>query len=111
MAPKYDYKCTECGNKPGRENLCVKRVSFNEIGRNGKRLKTRTVAWLCEDCRNIDPAWRAEKHHESPGMDRSKVELIPQGEARTEDLLHRAGWYTEDEWREQQKGGAHDGAG
>lgn len=51
------YKCTGCGILADRDKLTVKKALFQRFGRNGKWLRSRVVAWLCEDCRDTDSDW------------------------------------------------------
>lgn len=61
-------RCSECGNKYPRSLLVVKRVVFDTMGVKYKRLKSRTVAWLCPTCLSADSAWNQKKHVEAPGV-------------------------------------------
>ncbi len=61
------YKCGECGSEPGRDNLVVKRVEFANIGRAGKVLRRRSVAFLCQACMQADKAYTQEPYTKSPG--------------------------------------------
>lgn len=56
------YTCTICGATVDRDGLTVKKSLFQKFGRNGKWLKSRVVAWLCEDCRNADPDWNLNEN-------------------------------------------------
>jgi len=51
------YKCSSCGATHERDRLTVKRALFLGFGRNAKALRSRVVAWLCDDCRATDPDW------------------------------------------------------
>jgi hypothetical protein len=62
----FEHVCTVCGKPTPRDNLVVKRVEFVTMGRNFKRLKVRSVAWLCQDCLKLDPHYQQEKHSSSP---------------------------------------------
>lgn len=64
----FDYRCTSCGRRAGREALVAKRVEFATVGKPFKRLKTRTVAWLCSVCLSGDPAWQQESTRGAPGL-------------------------------------------
>lgn len=62
-----EYACTKCGAKKQREKLTARRVIFMTIGLKGKQLRSRTTDWLCEKCRNEDPAWN-QKALDTPGF-------------------------------------------
>lgn len=71
MANEPDYICTECGSDSTREQLTVKKVSFLEMGLNGRTLKSRVVGWLCPSCVNKDAdfnrePWRAPNIRRTP---------------------------------------------
>ena len=67
---KRTYTCTKCNRAVGRDNLRVKRVSFREMGENGKTVRSRVEAWLCTEpadnggpsCIEQDAAWTAKSH-------------------------------------------------
>jgi hypothetical protein len=84
-APTRDieYVCSNCGRDVGRDNLRVKTVSFREMGRNGRVIQSRSVAWLCvvprriprtdgltmvPGCLYTDEGFDREKYTDSPGM-------------------------------------------
>ena len=52
-----EYRCSVCNLEFPRDALTVKRVGFSKIGAGGKTIKTRTVAWLCPEHLEADPAW------------------------------------------------------
>lgn len=68
-----DYECTRCGGSFKRDALTVKRVDFATMGEGFKRLKTRTVGWLCKSCREIDPDWNLPARSTSPGMKNTRM--------------------------------------
>lgn len=68
MARTVTYTCTNCGEEKPRSELVVKRVQFATMGAGYKTLKSRTTAWLCEECREADPAWTQELIFSAPGM-------------------------------------------
>lgn len=59
-APPSKYVCTSCGKEKKRDMLTVKKVMFLNFGRNGKALRSRVVAWLCDECRAKDKDWAQE---------------------------------------------------
>ncbi len=70
-----EYKCTVCGKQEIREDLTVKRVSFQTMGVKWKILRSRVVAWLCDDCRDADEVWLMPKAAASPGMADTKIAI------------------------------------
>jgi hypothetical protein len=70
------YACTQCGNEVGRDNLTVKRVEYATMGEGYKKLRVRTVAWLCNPCREADPPWSTPQMVTAPG----NADLIKKGE-------------------------------
>lgn len=63
--PDATRKCTGCGNTFHREQLTVKRAVFDTMGQKYKRLKSRTVGWLCAPCLEGDPDWTQERWSKS----------------------------------------------
>jgi hypothetical protein len=62
----FKHVCTVCSKPTPRDNLVVKRVEFVTMGNNFKRLKVRSVAWLCPTCLKADPHYQQEKNSSSP---------------------------------------------
>lgn len=60
MRAPPEYRCTRCEKVADRDQLTVKRVSFHTMGRENKRLRQRTLGWLCRDCREKDPEWNKD---------------------------------------------------
>jgi hypothetical protein len=60
--------CTNCGNNVPKDTMMVKKVSFHELGKSGKMVRSRTVDRLCAPCVVKDPAWSQKKWADSPGM-------------------------------------------
>lgn len=66
---EHKYACSVCGQIVGRSNLVVKRATFMEVGKGGRLIRTRTVAWLCrKQCLEADPDWTQPAYAGSPGM-------------------------------------------
>jgi len=63
-----DYRCSVCQQAKPRADLVAKKISFQEIGRGGKVLKTRTQGWVCKTCVLEDPDWNKRALIDSPGM-------------------------------------------
>jgi hypothetical protein len=55
--PPSRYKCSVCRRPTPRDRLTVKRALFLGFGRNSKSLRSRVVAWLCDECREVDEDW------------------------------------------------------
>lgn len=68
-----EYRCTVCGKEFERGDLLVKIVSWKGIGRGAKTVRSRSVAWVCPDCRELDSHWTREGIVTSPGMRNTKV--------------------------------------
>lgn len=66
------YKCTGCGTESSHEKLTVKRAVFTTMGQNFKTIRSRTVGWLCETCRNADNDWKRERG-DAPGMANTRL--------------------------------------
>ena len=79
MPTNYEYRCTNCGADCERDDLTVKQVAYLKMGRNGKRLRTRTTDWLCETCRDADPPWSQTELRAAPGQNRAQVPLKANG--------------------------------
>lgn len=62
----FKHLCTVCGKEFPKDQLRAKQVSFAELGRGGKIIKRRTVAWLCPKDLAQDPAWQQERTTGSP---------------------------------------------
>lgn len=67
------YKCSVCGaekkREPGKhvEGLTIKRVQFAQIGYKGRLLRSRTIGWLCDPCRESDEDWNRTRL-DTPGF-------------------------------------------
>jgi hypothetical protein len=48
--------CTRCGSRT--DELTVKKVLFAPLGKGQRVIRSRVVDWLCDECRQTDPAWR-----------------------------------------------------
>lgn len=55
------YACTRCGREEQRDNLTQKKVQFGDMGQGGVR-RSRTVAWLCDECLVNDADYNFPKH-------------------------------------------------
>lgn len=67
------YVCSQCGANVGKDKLTVKRVMFQTAGMRFKTLRSRVVAWLCQSCRDEDPAWCAPPRATAPGLADTKL--------------------------------------
>ena len=76
MAHTPEYKCTRCERELPKVDLVVKRVEFREIGKGGRTIKSRAVAWLCNvpqpdggySCVELDTDWNRPQYSTAPGM-------------------------------------------
>lgn len=59
--------CTRCGKDCDRDKMMCQKVSFHEMGKGGRLIRTRTVAWLCPSCVSQDPVWNSEPWTSAPG--------------------------------------------
>ena len=66
---RINYTCSKCGEETAKKHLTAKRVEFSTYGKGSKRLRTRTVARLCPDCRDNDPVWNQPRYFDAPGFD------------------------------------------
>lgn len=64
-------QCTACGEMFPRDDMTAKRVEFTTIGTKGKwrRIKSRTVAHLCDACREKDSDWNVKPYSHQRGDD------------------------------------------
>lgn len=62
------YECTYCHVDVGRDKLMAKRVQFLTMGKSARVLRSRTVAWVCNDCAKLDNDWTSEPWMDSPGL-------------------------------------------
>lgn len=64
MPRQFVYKCTRCGKIPSsdaseaREKLTAKSAVFKTVGAHGRTLRSRTTAWLCNECLLEDPEFQ-----------------------------------------------------
>lgn len=75
--PHYStYKCTGCNQVTLKELLTVKKVVFSPIGAGTKITKSRTIAWLCNECIELDEDWQREAFSGSPGHKSPALERV-----------------------------------
>lgn len=75
--PHYsEYKCTECKQVTLKKLLYAKKVVFSPIGAGTKIIKSRTVAWLCNECIELDPDYQREAFNKSPGLKSPALERV-----------------------------------
>lgn len=63
-----DYTCMTCKQPKTREELLVRRVSWAEMGRNGKPIRSRSVGWQCRACVEADPDFNRQAFLDAPGI-------------------------------------------
>lgn len=68
-----EYRCTVCGRAGGRGDLTVKQVVFMTSSKPRLNLRQRTIAWLCDTCRDQDPEWNLPAWAKSPGMSNTRL--------------------------------------
>lgn len=60
----------------------VKKVNFSAVGAGAKIVRSRTVAWLCDECLPKDPDYNAEAFKGAPGLKSPALERVRAAEAR-----------------------------
>lgn len=60
------YVCSDCKRTRERSDLLAKRVTFTTL-RPVKIIRSRTVGWVCSECREKDPAWTQPRLVDAPG--------------------------------------------
>lgn len=76
-----DYKCTRCDRETLRDLLTAMKVQFTPLGPGAKVLRSRTVEWLCDECRDTDLYWTMPKFTGAPGMKSEPLERVRRAEA------------------------------
>jgi len=84
--PHYtDYRCTVCSRVTFKELLVVKKAVFQPLGAGAKIIRSRTVAWLCDECVELDEDYQREafgsQGHKSPSLERVRALQVRQGES------------------------------
>ena len=66
----FDYRCSKCGLEQPRHELVAKQISYKDVGKGGRMVRSRTVAWLGKLCGCLydDPPWSQDAYMASPGM-------------------------------------------
>jgi hypothetical protein len=75
-------RCTRCGSICSPELLTIMRVSFSPRTKPSKIVKSRTVAWLCEDCLGNEPTANLPAYKGAPGMTSEALERVRRGEVQ-----------------------------
>lgn len=75
MAHYTEDKCSTCGKYCSPELLTIKRVQFVPKDNPRKILKSRSVLWQCESCRDKDPDWNREAYS-GPGNRSEPLERV-----------------------------------
>jgi hypothetical protein len=74
--PHYtDYRCTVCRQVTLKQLLTVKKAVFQPLGAGAKIIKSRTVAWLCNECVELDPEYMLEAFN-APGHKSESLERV-----------------------------------
>ena len=87
--PHYtEYRCTgaDCGKVTLRELLTAKKVNFSPIGPGAKIIRSRTVAWLCDECLEKDVDYNAQAFKAAPGLKSPALERVRAAEERNGDV-------------------------
>lgn len=75
--PGYtDYICSACGRETLRDLLVAKKISFTGLGSGAKTIRTRTVAWVCDECIEVDVDWNRPAYSGAPGMKSAALERV-----------------------------------
>jgi hypothetical protein len=64
-----------------RELLTAVKVHFTALGPGAKVLRSRTVAWKCDDCLKVDPYYNLPAFSGAPGMKSESLERVREAEA------------------------------
>jgi hypothetical protein len=81
--PGYsEYKCSVCQRETLRDLLTAKKISFTTMGAGAKTLRTRTVAWLCDECILVDEDYTREAYSGAPGMQSPALERVRAAEGK-----------------------------
>lgn len=93
MPGYHDERCTECTNICSKILLTAKRIQFVALENQKKVLRSRVVAWLCEDCLAKDPEWNLTAREAAPGYKSAGLERVraaQKEEANGRDLDSRS---------------------
>jgi hypothetical protein len=75
--PHYsDYKCSVCKRPTERILLVAKKAVFSPLGPGAKTIKSRTLAWLCDECLPKDEDFQREAHSGAPGLKSPALERV-----------------------------------
>jgi hypothetical protein len=84
--PHYtEYKCTICGRETERSLLLAKKVTFQPLGPGANITRSRTVAWICDECITKDPEYNLPAFKGSPGLKSPALERVREAEAKSGD--------------------------
>ena len=72
-------RCSGCNQITSLELLAIKQVSFLERTKRGKVIKSRVVAWLCEECMEADPDFQLPPYS-GPGNTSAPLERVRKDE-------------------------------
>ena len=75
--PHYsEYKCSSCKRITERTLLVAKKVIFSPLGPGAKVMRSRTVAWLCDECLPKDEVYASEPFSSAPGAVSPALERV-----------------------------------
>lgn len=78
-----DYRCTICNRETLRDLLVAKKVSFSKLGPGAKLIRSRTVAWVCDECIERDEEYNLPAFQGAPGMVSPALERVRAAEAKS----------------------------
>lgn len=73
--------CRDCGRNATGEHMLVKTIIFRIAGRNGRMVRSRSVAWVCDLCVAKDPDWNRQPFDESPRLRDFRTKEAANGDA------------------------------
>jgi ribosomal protein L37AE/L43A len=76
-----DYKCTKCNRETLKQLLMAVKVQFTGLGAGAKVVRSRTIAWLCDECLEEDAYWNMPAYSSAPGMKSAPLERVRAAEA------------------------------
>jgi hypothetical protein len=76
-----DYKCTDCQRETLKALLTAVKVQFTGLGAGAKVIRSRTIAWLCDECLCKNVHWNLPAYSGAPGMKSAPLERVRAAEA------------------------------
>lgn len=69
-------ECTVCHERADKTVMLAKKVIFQEIGKNGRQIRSRIVAHMCPKCIAKDPDYKQPRWSGAPGMRGANVTVL-----------------------------------